>query len=288
MIIDISEWQRPDQINMAQLAPQVTGVIIRVQYGLTKEDDFFKEHLHAFQKYQIPCAVYAWVRGGSEEQMAAEARAFYERAHAFDPVFWWLDVEEHSMPDMRRGCEVYRQTLKQLGAKKVGAYIANHLYSQFNLDTTKFDAIWMPTYGRNTGIFEGSLPTATTRYDLHQYTSTGHLAGYDGALDLNRLTNGTFEQLFGPTPIVSNTVSTQEKNEKEGIQMRTFRLQAPIYLRTKPTVTSKEITLLPKDALVRIQNIYEQEGYLWGEQPRADGSKGYLALGTFKSYGQFL
>lgn len=286
MIIDISEWQRPDQIDMALLAPQVTGVIICVQYGFAKEDDYFKEHLRAFQQYKIPCAVYAWVRGDSEAQMIKEARAFYERAKAFDPVFWWLDVEEQSMSDMRRGCEIYRQTLKDCGAKYVGAYIANHLYAQLNLDTTSFDTIWIPTYGRNTGIFEGSTPTATTRFDLHQFTSNGRLKGYNGPLDLNRLNHVTFEQLFPSSAKVD--ASKTPVNEKEGIKMRTFRLQAPIYLRTAPTITSKEITLLPKDALVRIQNIHIKEGYLWGEQARTDGSKGYLALGTFSSYGQLL
>lgn len=284
MIIDISEWQRPEAINMAQLAPQVTGVIVRVQYGLTKEDDAYTRHLAAFQKYNIPCAVYAWVRGGNEAQMQAEARAFYERARQYEPVFWWLDIEEHSMPDMRRGCEVYRQTLVALGAKKVGAYIANHLFAELAIDTTKFDAIWMPTYGKNNGLFEGSVPTASTTHDLHQYTSNGRLAGYNGPLDLNRISNGTMQHLFGSSTSTPKTPPL----EKEGINMRTFRLQAPIYLRTKPTITSPEITLLPKDALVRIQDISFAEGYLWGEQVRADGSKGYLALGTCTSYGQLL
>ena len=33
MIIDIREWQHPDQINYAQLAKQNDHVIVRIQYG---------------------------------------------------------------------------------------------------------------------------------------------------------------------------------------------------------------------------------------------------------------
>lgn len=35
--------------------------------------------------------------------------------------------------------------------------------------------------------YEGTNPTATGDYDLHQYTSKGRLPGYQGPLDLSRL-----------------------------------------------------------------------------------------------------
>ena len=72
---------------------------------------------------------------------------FYERAKDFQPVFWWGDFERNTMTEgtMREGAEAFRSQLKELGAQKVGAYIANHLYQSFDLDVDKFDAIWMPT-----------------------------------------------------------------------------------------------------------------------------------------------
>uniref|UniRef100_UPI0024079CB0 GH25 family lysozyme n=1 Tax=Enterococcus gallinarum TaxID=1353 RepID=UPI0024079CB0 len=122
--------------------------------------------------------------------------------------FWWLDVEEKSMNDMRTGIEKYRAKLKALGAKKVGAYIANHLYVGFNLDTAKFDGIWIPTYGANNGQYNGSNPTATSNYDIHQYTSNGRLNGYSGPLDLNRIVNKGFDYFFGKTNTGSNNINT--------------------------------------------------------------------------------
>ena len=48
--------------------------------------------------------------------MEREATDFYNRAKAYNPTFWWLDVEEKSMSDMRTGIEKYRAKLKSLGA----------------------------------------------------------------------------------------------------------------------------------------------------------------------------
>ena len=202
IILDISEWQPPVSINYDQLAKAVDGVIVRVQYGSNYIDKHYKTHISNFQKRGVPVAVYAWVRGSSYSDMETEAKDFYNRAKAYNPTFWWLDVEEQSMGDMRGGCEKYRAKLKALGAKKVGAYVANHLFSKFNLDISKFDGLWVPTYSLNASrkenaFYNGLNPTATSNYNIHQYTSVGRLDGYNGSLDLNRLAKGSFETFFG-------------------------------------------------------------------------------------------
>lgn len=207
VILDISEWQTPATINYDKMAKALDGVIVRIQYGSNYVDKHYKTHISEFQKRGIPVAVYAWVRGSSLSDMEKEATDFYKRAKAYNPTFWWLDVEEKSMNDMRTGVEKYRAKLKALGAKKVGAYIANHLYVGFNLDTAKFDGIWIPTYGANNGQYNGSNPTATSNYDIHQYTSNGKLNGYSGPLDLNRIVKKGFDYFFGTTND-SNTGST--------------------------------------------------------------------------------
>lgn len=199
VILDISEWQTPATINYDKMAKALDGVIVRIQYGSNYVDKHYKTHIAEFQKRGIPVAVYAWVRGSSLSDMEKEATDFYNRAKAYNPTFWWLDVEEKSMNDMRTGVEKYRAKLKALGAKKVGAYIANHLYAGFNLDTAKFDGIWIPTYGANNGQYNGSNPTATSNYDIHQYTSNGKLNGYSGPLDLNRIVKKGFDFFFGNT-----------------------------------------------------------------------------------------
>lgn len=185
-IIDISEWQVPGEINYDALASQLSHAIVRVQYGSNYEDKHYKTHIAELQKRGVPIAVYAWIRGVSIADMEKEATDFYNRANQFNPSFWWIDIEEQSMGDMRAGANAYKNKLKALGANKVGAYIANHLYSQFNIDVAQFDAIWIPAYGKDTGEFNGTIPNYAC--DLHQYTQHGRLNGYSGKLDMNRLT----------------------------------------------------------------------------------------------------
>lgn len=206
-IIDISEWQVPGAINYDALASQLSHAIVRVQYGSNYEDKHYKTHITELQKRNVPVAVYAWIRGVSIADMEKEATDFYNRAKQFNPTFWWIDVEEQSMGDMRAGANAFKNKLKALGANKVGAYIANHLYSQFNIDVAQFDAVWIPAYGKDTGAFNGTIPSYPC--DLHQYTQNGRLNGYSSNLDMNRLTGSkALEWFTGVTTTPSQNDST--------------------------------------------------------------------------------
>ncbi|MGM0228709.1 lysozyme [Enterococcus sp. AZ091] len=289
IILDISEWQVPSSINYDQLAKSVDGVIVRIQYGSNYIDKHYKTHIAEFQKRGIPVAVYAWVRGISNSDMEKEATDFYNRAKAYNPTFWWLDVEEKSMSDMRTGVEKYRAKLKSLGAKKVGAYIANHLYASFNLDTSKFDGIWIPTYGSNNGQYNGSNPTATSNYDIHQYTSNGKLSGYSGSLDLNRIVRKGFDYFFGKTSTNnSNQKTNNTSNASTGgkIKMKTVTLKNNVHLRASASTSGKIIATLKKGNTVKFDDIVTGSGYIWGVQPRTDSyKKGYIAIGTLSNWG---
>lgn len=186
-IIDISHHQPPARINYDKLAEQVDLVIIRTQYGSRTIDRHYKTHHAEFKKRGVPRNAYAWVRGVSITDMEKEATDFYNRTKEFEPEVWWLDVEEQSMADMRAGAKAYARKLRELGAKKVGVYIANHLYKKFNLDMNDFDAVWIPRYGSNNG-----QPNTKPDFpcDLWQYTDRGRLDGYSGNLDLNKLNGG--------------------------------------------------------------------------------------------------
>lgn len=279
IIIDISEHQQPKNINYDLLAKSIAGVIIRVQYGSNYIDNHYLTHIKEFKKRGVPFGVYAWVRGSSINDMKVEASDFYKRVASYNPSFWWLDVEEQSMSDMRNGCEAFRQQLKSLGAKKVGVYIANHLYSQFNLDMSKFDGIWIPTYGVNNGQYNGSNPTATNNYNLHQYTSEGRLNGYAYPLDLNRLVKGSFEFFFGDKP------ETTQPN-KGALKVKTITTTVKgVKLRSAAKVNNKNIIAeLPLNTQININDITIADGFVWGMQPRADGTTGYIDIGKSVSW----
>lgn len=271
MIIDISEWQNPNQINYSILAKQIDLVIVRVQYGSAYCDKFYQTHLQRFQAFGVPTAVYAWVRGINHEDMAQEARVFHERAKAFQPCFYWLDVEEQTMTDMRGGVEVFRKTLKQLSGQKVGVYVAHHLYQQFNLAVENFDALWLPSYGSNSGSYQGVQPTVNPNYDLHQYTSNGRLPGYSDVLDLNRLS--------GRKSLHYLTGKVQTERPWGIAEKGTFTLQTAIHLRTAPTSASQSIAVLKAGQSIHYDAFAHEQNHVWIRQKREDGTYGYLATG---------
>jgi len=184
-ILDISHHQVPSAINYDELAKHVDLVIIRTQYGSKTIDKHYLTHHAEFRKRGIPTQAYAWVRGVSIQDMQVEAMDFYKRTKDLNPEVWWLDVEEQSMADMRGGVSAYVKALRSCGVKKIGIYIANHLYKSFNLNLSEVDAVWIPHYGKNNGELN-SKPVYPC--DIHQYTSVGKLPGYKGNLDLNVLT----------------------------------------------------------------------------------------------------
>lgn len=185
MIIDLSHHQNPKDIDYDKLVKNIDYAIIRTQYGSRTIDKYYKTHHYEFRKRGILTGAYAWVRGISTDDMRIEAIDFYNRTKDLNPTVWFLDVEEKSMENMRAGISTYVKTLKNLGAEKIGIYIAHHLYESFNLDLSEVDVIWIPHYGLNNG-YKTTKPKFIC--DIHQYTSVGRVEGYNGNLDLNILT----------------------------------------------------------------------------------------------------
>lgn len=214
-IIDLSAWQRPEEIDYDTLATTISGVIVRVFGGsgigidnnatnAKGVDKSYKQHITEFQKRKVPVAVYAYVMGKSVEEMKEEARIFYKKASPYKPTYYWLDVEEKTMENMDKGVEAFRSELKKLGAKNIGIYIGTYFLEEHSISTKKFDAIWFPTYGTDSGYYE-EAPNTVLKYDLHQYTSQGYLAGFNKPLDLNQIAvnkdiGKTYKKLFGQLP----------------------------------------------------------------------------------------
>ncbi|WP_428909460.1 LysM peptidoglycan-binding domain-containing protein [Niallia sp. Krafla_26] len=207
-IIDLSHHQVPTKIKYDALSKELDFAIIRTQYGSKTLDKYYKTHHKELQSRGVPTAAYAWVRGVSIADMEVEATDFYNRTKDLNPTFWFLDVEEISMNDMRAGVKAYVNRLRALGAKKVGAYIAHHLFKQLNLDTSDFDAVWIPRYSN-------SKPDYSC--DLWQYTDKGRLNGYGGDLDLNKIiSNKTLDFFTGkeePKVIIQTATSKKESND---------------------------------------------------------------------------
>ncbi len=210
-IVDVSGWQRPSDIDYDVLSANISGAIIRVQSGShTRKDNnasdkngldkHYQTHIKEFQERGIPVAVYAYVTGNSIESMKKEAKSFYEASYKYNPTYYWLDVEEKTMEDMNAGVEAFRQELEDLGAKNIGIYVGTYFMAEHSISVDKFTALWIPTYGTNSGYYNAA-PATDLDYDLHQYTSVGALSGFAHHLDLNLITtqkepNEVYQKLF--------------------------------------------------------------------------------------------
>ena len=73
---------------------------------------------------------------------------------------------------MNKGVEAFRAKLASLGAKNIGIYIGVYFMKEHSISTDNYTAIWIPSYGSDTGYFDSS-PVTDIDYDLHQYTSKG-------------------------------------------------------------------------------------------------------------------
>ncbi|WEV44682.1 glycoside hydrolase family 25 protein [Streptococcaceae bacterium ESL0687] len=206
-IIDLSGWQLPGQIDYDLLSQQISGAIVRVQHGgdnqlvnaaayTNGEDKSYQTHIVELQRRNVPVAVYAYVSGTSLEDMRQEARDFYERASAFSPSFWWLDVEEETMDDMNAGIEAFRSELASLGVSNIGIYSQDWFLENLDIEVDNFKALWFAHYGADTGQVD-SKPDTLRDYALHQYTSKGRLLGFSNDLDLNQASSmEDYQQIF--------------------------------------------------------------------------------------------
>lgn len=276
MIIDISEHQAPSAINYDEFVKGLELVIVRVQYGSNYIDKHYKTHIAELQRRGVPVAVYAWVRGVSNSDMEVEAADFYNRAKEFNPTFWFLDVEEQTMADMRGGCISFINKMRVLGAKKVGVYIAHHLYTKFNLDMSKADAVWIPHYGLNNGTIN-SKPEYPC--DLHQFTSVGRHSGYNGNLDLNVLTGSKplsyFTGASAPTPQPQPPVQSGWVRKA---QTGTFYPNTVIKIRNQPSTKGGDtgLTYGPPEWVI-YDSYVVNEGYVWLSWIGTSGQRRYMA-----------
>lgn len=189
VVVDLSQHNYSTKMDWKKIAENVDLLIIRC--GVTRtdtepigvgKDDRFEYYAKQCKAYNIPFGVYYYGKCEDEETAIQEAKMTWALASPYNPLFYVYDAEESRLT--KPVIETYMKTLRSLGAKKTGYYIAHHLYSKYKLDTSLVDFIWIPHYGSNTGSIE-SAPSYPC--DLHQYTSNGKIEGFPGRVDVSRL-----------------------------------------------------------------------------------------------------
>lgn len=244
IIADISKWQ--GNIDWAKASKKLDLVIIRTQHGSTDEDTYHKKNEAGAKKYGVPFGVYAYNLAVSSADAKVEANDFYNRADK-DAQFYVIDVEQNtslSGESMRTITNAYIKQLRTKTDKKIGIYVAHHLYKSFNLDTSKADFVWIPRYSTSKPDYD---------YDLWQYTDKGRIDGINANVDLNRLNpNLTLDEFLkdNKSSKDDNSESSEEKAKGDNSETETASVHVD-YHSTNP----KQIVLNMDTAQYRNSNL---------------------------------
>lgn len=180
-IVDISKYQ--PTVNYDKFIKATALIILRAGYrgtgGGIKEDQKFQLHANELTKRGVRFGVYFYSIAKTKEQAREEARMFWKYARGYKPLFWGMDAEKDSIT--KDAIVAFVEELRKQGAKKVGCYVANHLYQKYDYASIKdkMDFTWIPRYSNTPPVYE---------CDMWQYTSTEHVDGISGNVDLNRIT----------------------------------------------------------------------------------------------------
>ena len=183
-IIDISKHQ--GVIDFDALKSAAALVIVRASCGSDK-DVRFDEYAMAMQERGIKFGVYCYSYARDAAKGKEEAMRLIQYAGAYAPKFYCIDAEEACIT--QDGVRAFDKTLREMGVKREGAYVANHRYRSYGFDALRglFDFIWMPRYKTSDdGMATGSLPDSEC--DLWQYTSNQRIPGVKGRVDMNIIT----------------------------------------------------------------------------------------------------
>lgn len=86
----------------------------------------------------------------------------------------------------------------------------------------------------------------------------------------------------GTSDTGSSTPSTSTGGK---LNMRTFKLNSAVKLRKSPSTGAGIIATLPAGSAIKFDDVTIGGGYIWAVQPRANGTKGYVAMGPITAYG---
>ena len=183
-IADISAYQ--GNINWDKARKELEMVILRASVG----DKMDTKYISNAKQCGVPFGVYHYFKAGTEEEAEKETQFFYTTAtrEGLEPLFFCLDIEYKTQTSSNTKiiCQTILNTLRSLGAKKIGLYIGQSRYPYIKDIKDYFDFIWIPRYGKNTGLADENYAPKFP-CDIWQYTSVGQINGIPNRVDLNKL-----------------------------------------------------------------------------------------------------
>ena len=205
-IIDISANQ--GNIDWEKTSKQIDFAIVRASVGMNK-DTKYTRNIDGLSKYKIPYHAYHYIKAVTLNAARKEAQIFASATSGTNPVFYVIDAECKAIANKKAKAiieefeaELRRQVKDDI---RVAIYIAHEKYKTWALNYSRYEYVWIPRYGKNTGSVEGSIKPAY-KCDLWQYTSNGSVDGIKGRVDIDIINNGK------PLSFFLTGIDNKEKN----------------------------------------------------------------------------
>ena len=185
-IMDVSRWQGRIDWDVVKASGKIDGVMLRAlgyKGGKPYVDPTFERNYAACAARGIPVGVYFWLGSTAtcgQADVTGLLRSVLEGKTFQLPIA--IDVED---PKLKTLTPAELSALVRLYAAEIerwGLYAMVYTYTNFAdtalaMDTLTAYDLWLADY-------RGKRPTRP--HGMWQYTSTGHVAGIDGPVDLSR------------------------------------------------------------------------------------------------------
>lgn len=221
--IDVSSHN--GNIDWGKVKSQIDFAIIRLGYGdnVERQDDsYFIKNVNGCISNNIPFGVYIYSYalnlGGSESiQSEIDHTKRMLSKISQKPFCVYIDMEDDSTIKLGKtlltnfALEFCKQ-IAQAGYK-AGVYANENWFKNYLNCST------IASYGYSIWCAEYSeyKPNISSNYDIWQYSSTGHLNGINGVVDMNYMYNNIIGSQPTPTPVDSKVnVYYRVKTQKHG------------------------------------------------------------------------
>lgn len=184
--IDVSQWQG-SKIDWAKVkAAGIDYAILRAGYGsyISQKDPTFERNYAECKRLGIPVGVYWYVYAKTLDGIKQEVKTLLEaiKGKQFEyPIY--LDIENEAQASMTKAALTQMIETGCTALEQAGYFAGVYTYTRFAsymdyAGLAKKYTMWLADYRKN-------YNTTLTR-DMHQYTSSGTVAGIEGRVDCNR------------------------------------------------------------------------------------------------------
>ena len=178
IVIDVSQHQ--GKINWEKLVGKISGAIIRIGFGddhIAQDDLYALYNMQECRRLGIPFAVYIYSYARNASQIRSEIAHTKRMCKGFNPVFYYLDLEERSTTGIwRMAADLWKEAF----GDKAGVYSWQWAFEKH----VKSGRRWVAAYGNNTGKPESAYKP-TISMDGWQYTSKAIMSGIRGYVDVS-------------------------------------------------------------------------------------------------------